>query len=86
MPRISEFYGIVIWMYHDEHNPPHFHAEYGEYWVRIRLDTLEAMDRGFPSRALRLALEWAELHRDELLNNWDKARASQPLDRIEPLP
>lgn len=86
MPRISEFYGIVIWMYHNEHEPPHFHAQYGGYWVRIRIDTLAAMDRGFPRRALRLVQEWARLHQDELLVNWNKARAFGDLDRIEPLP
>ena len=86
MPRISSFYGIVIWMFHNDHEPAHFHAEYGEYWVRLRIDTLEPMDWGFPRRALRLVQEWAGLHRGELMANWAKARESQPLDRIEPLP
>ncbi len=86
MPRISEFYGIVIWLYHNDHNPPHFHAEYGEHLVRIRLDTLKPMERGFPLRALRLVQEWAQLHRIELLANWHKARAAEPLDKIAPLP
>jgi hypothetical protein len=86
MPRISEFYGIVIWMFHDDHDPAHFHAEYGEYMVRIRIDTLEPVDRGFPQRALRLVREWGSLHRQELMANWQKARALQPLDKIEPLP
>lgn len=86
MPRISEFYGIVIWMYHDDHSPPHFHAEYGEYMVRVLIDTLEPLDRGFPRRALRLVQEWSRLHRDELMANWRKAQSLEPLDRIEPLP
>jgi hypothetical protein len=73
-------------MFHDDHHPAHFHAEYGEFKVRIRLDTLEALEPGFPPRALRLVREWADLHRDELSVNWQKARASQSLDTIEPLP
>jgi len=86
MPRISSFYGIIIWMFHDDHEPPHFHAEYGEHLVRLRIDTLEPMDRGFPRRAMRLVKEWARLHQHELMENWVKARESLPLDRIEPLP
>lgn len=85
MPRISSFYGIVILMYFDDHNPPHFHAEYGESQARIGISDLELMDEGLPSRALRLVLEWAALHRDELMQNWEKARAGVPLDKIEPL-
>ena len=86
MPRISEFYGIVIWMYHDDHFPAHFHAEYGEYSVRISIENLEPMDTGFPRRAMRLVQEWAGLHRQELKSNWQKARASRQLDKIDPLP
>jgi Domain of unknown function (DUF4160) len=86
MPRISSFYGIVIWMYFDDHNPPHFHAEYGEYMARIVIDSLEPMDDDLPRRALRLVEEWGALHRDELMANWDRARAGVPLDSIEPLP
>lgn len=86
MPRVSEFYGIVIWMYQNDHYPAHFHAEYGEYMVRVRIDTLEVMDRPFPPRALRLVMEWAHLHHDELIANWIKAQDGGTVDRIEPLP
>lgn len=86
IPRISSFYGIVIWMYHDGHNPLHFHAEYGEYQVRILINSFQPIDQGLPRRALRLVQEWARLHRNELIVNWDKVRAGQSLDTIEPLP
>jgi hypothetical protein len=86
MPRVSEFYGIIIWMYHDDHFPPHFHAQYGEYMVRVLINSAEPLDQGLPRRALRLVQEWAAMHRDELLANWEKARAFQDLDRIDPLP
>jgi hypothetical protein len=86
MPRISSFYGIVIWMYFDDHNPPHFHAEYGEFAARILIESCEPMDEGFPRRALRMVREWAFLHQEALMANWVKAQAGLPPDRIEPLP
>ncbi len=57
MPRISSFYGIVIWMYFDDHNPPHFHAQYGDHVARIVIKSLEPMDDELPRRALRLVQE-----------------------------
>ena len=85
MPRISSFYGIIIWMYWNDHNPPHFHATYGEHKARILIESLEPMDRGLPTRALRLIEEWASLHQDDLLSNWRRARARRPLNTIDPL-
>lgn len=86
MPRISEFYGIVIAMYWTDHPPPHFHAYYGEHDAQVDIATGEVMGGELPRRALRLVKEWTELHRRELLENWGKARNDLPLDRIEPLP
>lgn len=59
---------------------------YGEYRVRISIDPLVAMDRGFPLRALRLVEEWASIHQDELQANWERARMRQPLRTIDPIP
>lgn len=86
MPRISAFYGIVITMYYRDHEPPHFHAVYGEYQAQIVIATLEPLYGELPARALRLVREWGELHRAELEANWGRARAREPLDRIPPLP
>jgi hypothetical protein len=86
VPRISAFYGIVITMYYRDHEPPHFHAVYGEHQAQIVIATLEPLVGEFPTRALRLVREWAELHRAELQANWERARARQPLDTIAPLP
>ena len=84
MPEISRFLGIVIGMFFNEHGPPHFHAVYGEY--KITVDIESGTVRGtFPTRALRLVLEWASLHKQELLTNWGRARLREPLTRIEPL-
>ena len=84
MPELSRFLGIVIGMFYREHGPPHFHAVYGEYEVTIEIETGVVTGR-FPSRALGLVLEWAALHRDELLESWTLARQKQPLKRIAPL-
>lgn len=86
MPRLSEFYGIVIWMYYCDHPPPHFHATYGEHVAQVAIDTLAVLAGELPARALRLVREWGELHRDELADSWERALARQPLSRIEPLP
>lgn len=84
MPEISRFLGIVIGMFYSEHGVPHFHAVYGEHEVSIEIES-RAVHGQFPPRALRLVLEWAELHRAELLENWELARQGQPLMPIAPL-
>ena len=84
MPEVSRFLGIVIGMFHREHGPPHFHAVYGEYRVTVEIETGAVTGR-FPRRALGLLLEWASLHRQELLEDWQLARQRQPLKRIAPL-
>lgn len=85
MPTISRFYGILIRMYHNDHAPPHFHAEYSEYEAVYEIDTLEVPRGSLPRRAHALVVEWATLHRTELEENWDKARAGVPLESVEPL-
>jgi hypothetical protein len=86
VPRISEFYGIVIAMYYREHGVPHFHATYAGDTVVISIHTGEVIAGRVPARALRLTQEWCELHRDELRLNWARARDNAPLVRIDPLP
>ena len=86
MPRISEFYGIVIAMYYREHGVAHFHATYGGETVVVAIETGEVIAGSVSARALRLVQEWAELHREQLMQNWDRAREQAPLERIDPLP
>jgi hypothetical protein len=85
VPRISAFYGIVIWMYRPDHPPAHFHAQYGEHWTRIGLDDLAVLEGYLPGRALRLVRAWAKLHPAELEANWRRAQAREDLVAIEPL-
>jgi hypothetical protein len=86
IPRLSTFYGIVIYMYRPDHPPPHFHAQYGEDVAQIALGTLEILAGSLPPRALRLVREWAQLHPDELGADWELAQALEPLVPIDPLP
>ena len=85
MPTVSRFLGLVIAMHFDDHGPPHFHARHAEGEAKIRIDTLDPMDSSLGRRQMRLVLAWAELHQEELLENWRLARAGETLQEIEPL-
>jgi hypothetical protein len=84
MPELSRFLGIVVRMYYRDHEPAHFHASYGDYEVTVRL-TDGGVEGRFPRRALQLLLEWYELHRDELMADWELAKQRKPLSPIAPL-
>lgn len=85
MPIVSVFFGIVVRMYYDEHNPPHLHAEY--QGSKILLDFRGNILKGdLRSRtALRLVRDWIDLHVDELYENWELARAGKEVKQIAPL-
>lgn len=85
MPTISRFYGIVIAMYYDDHGHPHFHARHASGEAKVRIDEVDIIESTLGVRQLRLVLAWAELHRQELLDNWNRARAGEALKDIEPL-
>jgi hypothetical protein len=85
MPELSRFFGIVIRMFFNDHQPPHFHALYGEHEALIEIDTLGVFRGELPRRALALVLEWATLHREELRRDWALARGGQPPEPIAPL-
>lgn len=85
MPTISVFYGIIIRMFFNEHSPPHFHAHYGEFKAVIDIQTLGLSEGKLPRRALELVLDWAELHREELMENWELCRKHLEPHNVEPL-
>ncbi len=85
MPEISRFFGIIILMYYDEHNPPHFHARYGGDKAAIEITSLRVLEGRLPSRALGLVVEWASQHQEELMTNWEAARNDRPPKKIPPL-
>lgn len=85
MPVVSLFFGIRITMYYDDHNPPHFHAEYAGHKALVDIQECCVIHGSLPNRQLKYVLAWAELHRDELMQNWELARGNEPLNSISPL-
>jgi hypothetical protein len=85
MPEISRFYGIIIAMFFDDHNPPHFHARYGGDKIAIEIDSLRVLEGRIPPRALGLVIEWASQYKNELLDNWELTKNNQAPRKIEPL-
>lgn len=85
MPIISEFFGIKILMYWAEHFPEHFHAQYGEYEAVISIQETAVIKGELPVRQLKLVLAWAEIHKDELMQNWSAAKDHGRISKIEPL-
>jgi hypothetical protein len=86
MPEISRFYGIVITMYFNGHQPPHFHARYGGREAVLAIHGLNVIAGTLTARAMGLVEEWGTAHRRELLEDWDRAGAGTALRSIEPLP
>lgn len=84
VPEISRFLGIVIGMFFNEHGVAHFHAVYGDHKITVEIES-GTVQGDFPPRALRLVLEWTSLHKQELQENWERARQRQPLKRVPPL-
>jgi hypothetical protein len=85
MPRISEFFGVVISMFYREHLPAHFHAAYAGNEAIIGIDPIRVLDGWLPRRVQSLVFEWAAMYQAELRQDWDLARAQEPLRRVPPL-
>jgi hypothetical protein len=85
MPKVSEFYGIRICQYYGEHNPPHFHAQYGEDEILVAISPVSVLE-GFASRRVQsLVNEWATQHAEELMENWRRCESGQAPLPIPPL-
>lgn len=87
MPEISRFYGIVIYMYLLDHNPPHFHAKYNDDEAMISIENFAIIKGNLPPKALSLVIEWASIHQKELKRNWELLNIENPasFNKIEPL-
>ncbi|MDY7005410.1 MAG: DUF4160 domain-containing protein [Cyanobacteriota bacterium] len=85
MPEISRFLGIIITMYYNDHPPPHFHVRYNQQKALIDIENLSILEGKLTPRILGLVIEWAAIHQRELLENWQRAREQNPLEKIEPL-
>ena len=84
MPSISSYYGIIIYMYFNEHNPPHFNVIYNEYKAVISIND-GAITGSLPRRALNMVYEWLDIHKDELLHNWEIMKDGIQPQKIEGL-
>lgn len=88
MPEIARFFGIIIRMYVEAgipHHSPHFHVYYQNHAAVYRADELEMIGGSLPRRQQRLVEAWAELHQDELAENWDRLQSGQLPYKIAPL-
>lgn len=85
MPEISRFYGIIIKMFSDEHNPPHFHAEYAEERATFSIETGQMIQGNISQNRAALITAWAIIHKNELLKNWDTLADGSGAKKINPL-
>ncbi len=85
MPEISSFCGIKIEMYYDDHNPPHFHAKYGEAKALVDIQKATVIKGALPNRQLRLVLAWCLLRQEELMHDWELAKNSGKPEKIQPI-
>ena len=85
MPEISRFLGIIIYMYFNDHNPPHFHVQYNNFRAIIDIEKLAVMDGNLPARVLGLVIEWAEVHQLELKANWESLIKTGTYSKVAPL-
>lgn len=86
MPEVSRFYGIIIQIYFGDHPPPHFHARYGDFTAVIDIHRLAVLEGHLSPRALGLVIEWASIHKNELLEGFKLAQQMQKPPKIAPLP
>ena len=84
-PRISEFFGIQIYMYWNDHNPPHFHVKYQDYNCYIAITDLKILEGNLPPKIEKLVLSWAELYQEALLEDWEIVQNMGTPKRIDPL-
>lgn len=84
MPAISMFYGLIIRMYFKDHNPPHIHIQYGDWNATMSFDG-KIMSGSLPDAQKKLAVAWCEIHKEELMADWDLCKAGEIPFNINPL-
>jgi hypothetical protein len=88
MPVISTFYGIIVYLYTWDimkHNSPHIHVKYGEFRAGISIDNGDILFGSLPKSKMKLIQAWIEIHKKELLDNWQLATDGQKPFKIKPL-
>lgn len=81
MPEISRFYGLIIYMFFNDHNPPHFKVKFGEFEANVLIENGMLLNGDLPISKHKLVTAWAEIHKDELLQMWN----SKDFHKIQPL-
>ena len=85
MPEISRFFGIIIYMHFNDHNPPHFHVKHGNDKAIIDIKSFGIIEGSLSPKALSIVVEWASSHKRELLDNWNEIIATGKFNKIQPL-
>ena len=88
MPEICRFFGIIIAMFADDHNPPHFHIRYGDYQAIVTIEKGkpgQTVKGEIPSSVLKQVFRWMELHKEELMMNWVRLQNGEEVHKINPL-
>jgi hypothetical protein len=86
MAEICWFFGIIVQMFGNDHNPPHFHVVYNEYRAIIEIESGEILQGSIPGRQLKYVQVWCDIHKQELLENFTKLRSGiQSYSKIKPL-
>lgn len=81
MPEICRFYGLIIYMYYNDHQPPHFKVKFGEFEANVLIENGNLLNGDLPLNKLKLVQAWAEIHKDELILIWD----TKQFHKIKPL-
>ncbi len=88
MPAISMFYGIIVYMYfmdNKQHKLPHIHVKYQDNEVIIAIPDGDVLEGGIPKSKMKLLQAWVELHKDELMADWELAVSGEHPFKIDPL-
>lgn len=85
MPIIATFLGIIVRVYHDDHNPPHVHVQYGEYEAIVEISSGRLLCGRLPVRVKRLLTEWLRVRREDIMKAWQLARQNRVPPRVRPL-
>ncbi len=81
MPEICRFYGLIIYMFYNDHQPPHFKVKFGEFEANVFIENGNLLNGDLPLNKLKLVQAWAEIHKDELILIWD----TKQFHKIKPL-
>ncbi len=83
MPEISRFFGVVITINYNDHNPPHFHAEYQGFEAVYDIKKSVKIEGYFPPSLNKIIIKWAKKYKKELLENWELTRSGEPPNKIK---